>query len=216
MPTQPKLSRVFCTFFTGTSSQTCLGWLGSVSPPGLRGPTQQLLSRFCWFLRDRASKPARSGSLRPPGWTLGFLRLPVSCPVLSPFLGCRPGWFLCRRVLCLPAWLACCGLLFGWLAAWFSGWFGCLGLRWDLVWGCGGLTRDRWLACCLILTYSCHMLLRSNLFYGALQMEGPRPGASLFFLQQAEPRLCMLFQESISLSLVIPRSCKPCLVAHKP
>ena len=103
LPTQPKLSRVFCTFFTGTSSQMCTDCLGSVSPPPhpvCREPTQLLLSWFCWFLTGRSKQTSANWLLSDFGQTLGLLPLPPRC------LRSRP-----VPVVCLSGLAAvCCGL----------------------------------------------------------------------------------------------------------
>ena len=97
MPTQDQLSRLFCTFFTGTSSQTRADWLGSVSPPWVaRADTTAALPFLLVF--DGLSKQTSADWLlaTPPGQTLGFLRLPrlFLCPVpaagFSPWLVSLP------------------------------------------------------------------------------------------------------------------------------
>ena len=136
----------------------------------------------------------------------------VSFSVLSPPPGSRPGWFLCRRVLRWPAWLACCGLLFGWLAAWLLVWFRSPWASVGLGLGVRGSDLRR-MASLLFNTHFCPICFYCQSAFTApftRKVRGLAPAS--FFLQQARPRLT----NSSSHTEILYHMLLSCLVAHKP
>ena len=107
LPTHMKLSRVFCTFFTRTSSQTCPDWLGSVPSWAAWGRHKNSSPGFVGFY---GKEHANQHGLAPVGsWSdLGF---PCAIPR--------------RYALVLGPWFRSASLRSGAVLAPLVGWFGC-------------------------------------------------------------------------------------------